>query len=182
MDTILNELLELEEQLNGESGDRFVLGLPTLPSLTQKPAPPPKDSQSSTRIIPLQSSQVVDQQQQRRVQFQQYITENSTTSEKTASNDCIISSDFRSHLTHLNGLDFTDCFSPADTDSAFGDSSSTESASHVPSGGGAVLPPGNSAARCCNSEFSSADSFRGSLNTPSPIRQVTLNFKNIQIK
>lgn len=170
LDTILTELLELEEQLSGEAGDRLVLGLPTLP--LSKPPPSTKDLQPSTK---LPSPQMVNQeQQQQHVQFQ-YITGNSNVNGKSFSNDNRFTSLNNSHLnTKTNGLDLNDCFNPADTDSAFGDSSSTESTSHIPAGGNALLLPKNVAN--CNSEFSSADSFLGS--TPSPTRQVILN--NIQ--
>lgn len=68
LDTILNELLELEEQLSGEAGDRLVIGLPTLPLMAQKPSDLPKDLQSLERTpLPLLNNQ----QQSRRVQFQQ---------------------------------------------------------------------------------------------------------------
>jgi len=168
LDTILTELLELEEQLSGEAGDRLVLGLPTLP--LSKPPPSTKDLQPSTK---LPSPQMVNQeQQQQHVQFQ-YITGNSNVNGKSFSNDNRFTSLNNSHLnTKTNGLDLNDCFNPADTDSAFGDSSSTESTSHIPAGGNALLLPKNVAN--CNSEFSSADSFLGS--TPSPTRQVDFNF------
>ncbi|KAF7638918.1 hypothetical protein Mgra_00001729 [Meloidogyne graminicola] len=150
LDTILNELLELEEQLSGEAGDRLVIGLPTLPLMAQKPSELPKDLQSLERTpLPLLNNQ----QQSRRVQFQQCPS---------------------FHLPpQTSGLDFNDCNIPTDTDSAFGDSSSTESASHMPSGVNVLLPPKNDSNR--TSEFSSADSFCGSLITPSPIRQIVLN-------
>lgn len=161
LDTILTELLELEEQLSGEAGDRLVLGLPTLSSYTQKHLPSTKDSQLTTQ---LPSPQMVDQQQH--VTFQHFINENSNSSVKSFPTGSS-SSNSHLHTTQTNGLDFNDC------DSAFGDSSSTESASQIPSNGNALLLPRNAA--ICNSEFSSADSFRGSLNTPSPTRQLILN-------
>ena len=73
-----------------------------------------------------------------------------------------------------SGGDF--CASP-DADSAFGDSSSTESAHPPLAGVNAGLGSGRTGA---NSEFSSADSFRGSLvNTPSPThQQVNLKVQN----
>uniref|UniRef100_A0A914CBF8 NAD(+) ADP-ribosyltransferase n=1 Tax=Acrobeloides nanus TaxID=290746 RepID=A0A914CBF8_9BILA len=116
LDTILGELLELENQLSSREGaDQLFLGLPTLPTSTSH------------------SSQ---------------LNQAATSTRKVQSNGSL-TDDFPPPRVQTEF-----CISP-DADSAYGDSSSTECSS-------------GDTNRYRNSEISSADSYRGSLNTPSP--------------
>ncbi|EFP09269.1 CRE-MIG-10 protein [Caenorhabditis remanei] len=139
LDELLEELEALETQLNSSSGgDQLLLGVSGIPSSSSRdhvkqvstlPPPPPALSYHA------------HQQQQ---QQSQHIHHHHNT-----------------HLGYQNGIHqmnsmtttsaASSCSSP-DGDSAFGDSSSTESSNN----------------RCRNSAFSSNDSCRDSLNTPSP--------------
>uniref|UniRef100_A0A0M3IKC7 IMD domain-containing protein n=1 Tax=Ascaris lumbricoides TaxID=6252 RepID=A0A0M3IKC7_ASCLU len=139
LDTLLSELSALESQLNSSAGgDQLLLGLPMLPVPTSK--------NNSTNLS----------------------QRNSTLSTSTSTQHT--HSDTHKRFGPLSEecmrpiASSSDCPSP-DRDSAFGDSSSTESRN-----------------RCRNSAISSSDSCRGSLNTPSPTQQVTFlseTFSNV---
>ncbi|KAL3102997.1 hypothetical protein niasHT_026445 [Heterodera trifolii] len=154
LDTILSELLELETQLCGEAGDRLLLGLPSLPSgKSQQSVPSPnchpvhKQQNSVLCSAPIEHLA-------KRVQFQSFDKTDSSASSSSSNSTAI-------RFPHGDATEF--CASP-DTDSAFGDSSSTESAHqpHIP--GGRAVQSGQTIR---NLDFLRVDSFRGSLATPS---------------
>uniref|UniRef100_A0A915BIG9 Abnormal cell migration protein 10 n=2 Tax=Parascaris univalens TaxID=6257 RepID=A0A915BIG9_PARUN len=135
LDTLLSELSALESQLNSSAGgDQLLLGLPMLPVSTSK-----NNSANLSR-------------------------RNSTLSTSTSTQHT--HSDTHKRFGPLSEecmrpiASSSDCPSP-DRDSAFGDSSSTESRN-----------------RCRNSAISSSDSCRGSLNTPSPTQQASPNLSS----
>ncbi|VDN51890.1 unnamed protein product [Dracunculus medinensis] len=127
LDTLLNELSALECQLNSSTGvDQLILGLPILPV--------PKEN-STTHNSCNSSNNKDNSVNQLHDSSKRFMSKENT---------------MRPIVTSIS-----DCPSP-DHDSAFGDSSSTESRNR----------------RCRNSAISSSDSCRGSLNTPSPTQQV----------
>ncbi|KAI6215205.1 hypothetical protein M3Y94_00357800 [Aphelenchoides besseyi] len=133
LDTILNELLELENQLSSDAADQMLVGITPLVQST---------SVHSQLGFPTTNTAV-------------------KTSQPTAAPFHQPSVHFSGH-THVAYVPSTNsevCASP-DADSAYGDSSSTECSSGC-------------ARRNRNSEISSADSYRGSLNTPSPTNQAS---------
>uniref|UniRef100_A0A183BKL1 Ras-associating domain-containing protein n=1 Tax=Globodera pallida TaxID=36090 RepID=A0A183BKL1_GLOPA len=157
LDTILSELLELETQLSGEAGDRVLLGPSLASSKFQPPSSGPIHKHQNAMFCAAPIEQLA-----KRVQFQSFDKPHSSSSSSSSSNSATI------RLLHTDATDF--CASP-DADSAFGDSSSTESAHqpHIPS---SRAVQGGQTVR--NLELFSVESFRGSLNTiPSPIQQIS---------
>ncbi|VDM48934.1 unnamed protein product [Toxocara canis] len=133
LDTLLNELSALESQLNSTAGsDQLLLGLPTLPVSSSKSNSANLSQRNSTLSAATTQHAHIDSHNKR------FGPLNEEYMRPVASS--------------------SDCPSP-DRDSAFGDSSSTESRN-----------------RCRNSAISSSDSCRGSLNTPSPTQQVNMFF------
>lgn len=132
LDILLNELSALQSQLDSSASDQLLLGLPTLPVSDNKTS----NSHSALRAnIPLSTS-----------------TQTTCYDSSKRAVSSSLSDEFMRPIASSSI-----CPSP-DHDSAFGDSSSTESRN-----------------RCRNSAISSSDSCRGSLNTPSPTQQVSPN-------
>ncbi|KAI1724630.1 PH domain-containing protein [Ditylenchus destructor] len=161
LDTILSELLELENQLSSEANDHLLLhGLPSLPSSNsnnklnniafQQPRTTPTPYGYSNGPVAQEPLVLINN-----TAFQQRKPQSNCSSLLQLGG---VNSECELSATRLH----TDLCTSPDADSAFGDSSSTECASSGSSGAG------RGTNRCRNSEISSADSYRGSLNTPSP--------------
>ncbi|VDN08198.1 unnamed protein product [Thelazia callipaeda] len=140
LDTLLGELSALELQLT-DGGDQALLGLPTLPTSISRESSVNQSKRNSIHLSARSDTKRYGSHHmhaQHSYSFQDNLVHNSST---TA------------------GIPM-DCPSP-DRDSAFGDSSSTESR--------------NNNRNCRNSAISCSDSCRGSLNTPSPTQQASPN-------
>ncbi|VBB34348.1 unnamed protein product [Acanthocheilonema viteae] len=140
LDTLLGELSALEQQLT-VSGDQALLGLPTLPMSASRESSLNQSKRNSTL-----SASVIQHNDVKRTGLQSH-----------AQHSYSYHDNFIQGSGTTGGATMsTDCPSP-DRDSAFGDSSSTESR--------------NNNRNCRNSAISCSDSCRGSLNTPSPTQQ-----------
>uniref|UniRef100_A0A7E4V1H3 Ras-associating domain-containing protein n=1 Tax=Panagrellus redivivus TaxID=6233 RepID=A0A7E4V1H3_PANRE len=147
LDAILGELYELGMQLNSEEGaNNLLMGITTLPAASSS------STVTSTTTTPLPAPAI-----QTRPMINAsngFIPERASTV-KTDSNHSLARASPDEPLPPRVNTDF--CTSP-DVDSAFGDSSSTDCSS-------------GDINRYRHSDFSSTDSYRGSLNTPSPSHQ-----------
>ncbi|MFH4976848.1 hypothetical protein AB6A40_003557 [Gnathostoma spinigerum] len=162
LDNLLGELSELELQLNSKlGGDQLLLGLPTVPSSKPKlqSTTSNDDRRDSSSTITLNESYDPNT-----VRLEVGPSSSSSSSSSSVPQEVphlrarLPSSSVDCPLVQTFITNNAECPSP-DHDSAFGDSSSTESRN-----------------RCRNSAVSSSDSCRGSLNTPSPTQQVCMRF------